>query len=337
MNNNFLVENLTENHRISANMNATGNGTRPPSCASPGDHAEENNGKTFAYSLILVVSLAGNTLIGIIVYKTKTMRRTINYFIVNMAMSDLLFPILVFPSILADLHGGFSYQFGQAFCNAMWLLQYVSSIVSVQSLVLIAVDRFGAVVFPLRPPLIRSWRCPFFILVTWVVAIALSFPTFLAYRPVEYKQARTECYWFWEESFIRDNYTYVMPFVFLALSFVLITILYSIILLKLKSQRIPSEQSNNAEKQRVIRNRNVLKMTFAVVSGFVLCWGPLNVFTILNVLVWDSATRLSCNIITYWYIVLFMSHANGALNPCICFTFSRNYRQGLINLLGCNG
>ena len=37
---------------------------------------------------------------------------------------------------------------------------------SIQSLVLIAVDRFGAVVFPLRSPLISSKLCPFFILAT---------------------------------------------------------------------------------------------------------------------------------------------------------------------------
>ena len=323
MNNNFLVENLTENHRISANMNATANGTRPPSCASPGDHAEENNGKTFAYSLILVVSLAGNTLIGIIVYKTKTMRRTINYFIVNMAMSDLLFPILVFPSILADLHGGFSYQFGQA-DNVVITVRFQYCVCSES-----CPDRSRSI-----------WSCSISsspsahkimamsILYSRYVGCCNCFviPHFSCIQTCRVQAGKNGVLLVLEESFIRDNYTYVMPFVFLALSFVLITILYSIILLKLKSQRIPSEQSNNAEKQRVRRNRNVLKMTFAVVSGFVLCWGPLNVFTILNVLVWDSATRLSCNIITYWYIVLFMSHANGALNPCICFTFSRNYR-----------
>ena len=319
-------------------MNATVNGTQLPRCTT-GDRAAEKIGRTVAYSLILVVSLAGNSLIGIIVYKTKTMRRTINYLIVNMAISDLLFPIFVFPSILADLYGGYSHQLGQAFCNAMMLLQLVSAIVSIQSLVLIAVDRFGAVVFPLRPPLIRSKLSMFLILGTWVVATFLSFPMFRSqYRPEEYKYAgKTTCFWIWKEFFSRDAYSCVILFAFVAISFILIIIFYSIIIFKLKSQMVPGESSNNAEEQRVRRHRKVVKMAIAIVIGFTLCWGPLNVFTILNVFLWDNTTRLCCGNITRWYVVVFMSQANGALNPCICFTFSGNYRQGLKSLLGCYG
>ena len=54
-------------------------------------------GLTFAYSLSFLVSLAGNTLIGVIVYRTKTLRKPINFLIVNMAMSDLLIPIFLIP------------------------------------------------------------------------------------------------------------------------------------------------------------------------------------------------------------------------------------------------
>ncbi len=324
---------------MSANLSAAANGTQPPSCVTPDNLTTENVGKTFAYCLILVVSLFGNTLIGIIVYKTKTMRRTINYFIVNMAMSDLLFPIFVFPSVLTDLHGGFvffGYQLGQAFCSAVRLLQYVSAFVSVESLVLIALDRFGAVVFPLRSPLIRSKLCLLFSLGTWVVAIALSFPAFYAYKPVEYT-GEVKCFWFWKESFLRDTYSFAIPFAFASISFIMIVIFYSIVIFKLKSQKIPGEQSNNAEEQRVKRHRKVVKMGVAILTGFALCWGPVNVFTILNVFVWDNTTRLSCGISTYWYVALFIAHTNCALNPCICFPFNGNYRQGLKGLLGCHG
>jgi len=44
------------------------NGTQPPSCFS--NPAAEKNGKTFSYCLILIVSLTGNTLLVILVYKT---------------------------------------------------------------------------------------------------------------------------------------------------------------------------------------------------------------------------------------------------------------------------
>ena len=97
------------------------------------------------------------------------MRKHINFFIVNMAMSDVLYPILVIPMSIKELYidywliGG---PLGQVLCKLVFFLGDLSVSVSIQSLVLIAVDRFGAVVFPLRSPLIRSKLCLFFILAT---------------------------------------------------------------------------------------------------------------------------------------------------------------------------
>ena len=75
---------------------------------------------------------------------------------------------------MSDLHttswliGG---QLRQALCKLVPFFGDVSFTVSIQNLILQAVNRFGAVVFPLRSPLIRSKLCPFFILVTWIFAI----------------------------------------------------------------------------------------------------------------------------------------------------------------------
>ena len=70
-------------------MNTTVNGS---SCSFlPHPATARRIGETFAYCLIFVVSLVGNSFIGITVYKTQTLRKPINYFIVNMAMSDLLY------------------------------------------------------------------------------------------------------------------------------------------------------------------------------------------------------------------------------------------------------
>ena len=135
----------------------------------------EKIGQTFAYCLIFVVSTVGNSLIRIIVYKTKAMRKTTNFLIVNLAMSDLLLPIFQFPQVITELQVEswlISGPLGQGLCKLNVFISDVSTMVSVESLVLIAVDRFGAVVFPLRPPIISSKLCPFLILATWVVAMA---------------------------------------------------------------------------------------------------------------------------------------------------------------------
>jgi len=46
-----------------------------------------------ALSVVILMNLVGNTLIIITVYKHKELRRTVNYFIVNVAFSDLIYAL----------------------------------------------------------------------------------------------------------------------------------------------------------------------------------------------------------------------------------------------------
>ena len=74
-----------------------------------------------------------------------------------MAMSDLLYPTLLFPVLLADMHVGswlIGGTLGQALCKLHVFLADCSVLVSIQSLVLIAVDRLGALVVPFRSPVV---------------------------------------------------------------------------------------------------------------------------------------------------------------------------------------
>ena len=101
-------------------MNTTANGSSSWSCSSLINPEALKVAATVAYSLILVVSLVGNSLIVLIVYNTPTLRKPINMLIANMAMSDLLFPIFVIPVRLTDWHVGpwlIGGTLGQALCK----------------------------------------------------------------------------------------------------------------------------------------------------------------------------------------------------------------------------
>ena len=102
-------------------VNTTMNGTLPSSC--DWNPTAEKIGKTFAYCLIFLVSQAGNIVIAIIVYKTKTMRKPINFLIVNMAISDLLLPIFLFPHLIQKLYMDswlITGPLGQALCKLVF-------------------------------------------------------------------------------------------------------------------------------------------------------------------------------------------------------------------------
>ena len=316
-------------------MNTTVNRSSCPSLLNP---TADKIGQTFGYCLILVASLVGNSIIGLIVYKTPTLRKPINYYITNMAMSDLLYPIFLFPLRIAELYvdswiiGG---SFGQALCKLSVFLPDVSTLVSIQSLVLIAVDRFVAVVFPLRSPLISPKLCPFVISATWIVAMAVHSPYFFAFKLVEYPAQRA-CVPKWTEAFGESssfaNYYLAGIIVFFYIPIVLLIILYSIILIKLKSQVHPGEHSANAEEQRTSRNRSAIKMAIAIVAGFVFCWVPFTITVLLVFFLWDRAL-IPCGFIRFKVFARFFAACNCVINPLICLIFSSNYRQGLKRLL----
>ena len=314
------------------------NGTQTSSCFN---HEAIRIGISFYYCLIFVVALIENIIIGIIVYRTRSMRKPINFFIVNMAMSDVLFPIFCFPSTVTNVY--FNYWLlggpvGQALCKLNCFLADVSVFVSIQSLVLIAVDRFGAVVFPLRSPLISSKHCWFFILATWIIAVAAKIPDAMTYELVEYQEGLV-CVQKWNEVFGESlshrNYMVSMLIIFGYVPMVLIAMLYMIVVIKLKSQNIPSEGSANGREQQSRRQKNVLKMSIAIVVTFIVCWLPTTIWWFFVLYPPDSTMTESCGFQYFALIASRLAHFNSAINPCISFIFSGNYRQGLKNLSRC--
>ena len=252
-----------------------------------------------------------------------------------MAISDLLFSIFVIPPEIQMLHtdswliGG---PLGQALCKLTYILIDTSTAVSIQSLVLIALDRFGAVVYPLRSPLISSKLCPLFIFATWIIAMASYSPYLFAVKLVDY-QAGLACGLRWNEAFgeyssLEDYFASVLV-VFCFIPLVIIAILYIIIYLKLKSQKIPGEHSVNAGQQRQQRERNVLKMAIAIVVGFAVCFLPISIVWFLSSF---ASSIQSCGFQYFFSVTVVMARANCATNPCICFFSSRSYREGLKNL-----
>ena len=320
-------------------MNSTANGfSRSWSCLN---FSVLKIGGTVTYCLIFIVSLVANSLIVMIVYKTPNLRKPINFFIANMASSDLLYPIFWIPWNLSLLQansfviGG---PLGQALCKLLPFFSTVSITVSIQNLILIAVDRFGAVMFPLRSPLIRSKLCPFFILATWIVAVAVSSPHLFANELVESPEGAW-CVWRWKKAFGESSsyasFALAFYILFIYIPELLLVILYSIIVIKVKTQAHPGEQSANSQQQRDRKNRNVLQMSIAIVTVFGLCWLPFSI-NFLIILYQDTLTHLSCSSLIYDEVTIYMVKAYCAINPIICFMFSSNYRKALKRLIKCS-
>ncbi|XP_068754109.1 QRFP-like peptide receptor [Montipora capricornis] len=306
-------------------------------CSYPLTDTTARIGVISSYCFIFVVSAVGNGSVGLIVYKIKTLSYRINFFIVNMAMSDLLFLISVGIAIMLAFKPSswiFRGSSGDTMCKIKELLPSFSVAVSIQSLVLISVERFEAVVFPLRSPIINLSRCSVFIIVTWIVAIAINLPKCLAWKLSKHpEKIACELHWnqMFGESSSHANYLLATFAVLFYFPVVLITVLYSIIICKLQSQMTPGETSLQVQNERVRRNKNVLKMSIAIVIAFVLCWVPWSIGAILI----EFDVSLPCGFFIFWITDNVLLVSNSAINPCICFTFSRNYQMSFKKILKC--
>ena len=260
-----------------------------------------------AFSPVSLVSLVGNIFIGIIVYKTKSLKKPVNFFIVNMAMSDLVYPISMLPRDVALLFISSSWlvsgPLGQALCKLVSFSIEVSTVVSSQSLVLIAVDRFGAVVFTLRSPLISLNKCRFFILATWIIAMVVRCPILFFFMILEYPDG-LECTPLWSPYF--KHYTVAMIAVVFYVPLVLITILYLTIALTIKSQKTAGEQSVSRRGQRSKREKIVLKISIAIVSAFTMGWLPLSIWWFVYFYSSDKTVIWSCGFRYFTEIVRFL-------------------------------
>lgn len=103
------------------------------------------------YTSIFIFALLGNGIVCYIVCSTPRMRTVTNYFIVNLAVGDILMslfcvPFSFFPTILLQY-----WPFGIWLCYLVNYSQAISVLVSAYTLVAISIDRYLAILWPLRP------------------------------------------------------------------------------------------------------------------------------------------------------------------------------------------
>ena len=175
---------------------------------------------------------------------------------------------------------------GLIFCKLMNFVGNISIIVSVQSLVWIASDRFVAMVLPMKVHLISSRFRIFAIISTWVVACILhSFILYLSY--LEQNHGEIFCMPLENLSFSFVTYSRVYTALFHILPLVAMAILYCVIAVTLRRQ--DKALQCRAVHQKDQRKRRAIKMSFCVVAGFYVCFLP----GLFLSLIWQYGTAVA--------------------------------------------
>ncbi|XP_024294631.1 alpha-1A adrenergic receptor-like [Oncorhynchus tshawytscha] len=164
---------------IADNMNMT---PEPPtqncSNCSQAFVPELNVIKAVALGLILgtfiIFGVFGNILVILSVVCHRHLRTVTHYFIVNLAVADLLLSSIVLPfSATFEILG--YWVFGRPFCNVWAAVDVLCCTASIMSLCVISVDRYIGVSYPLRYPAIVTERRALLALVgLWALSVTIS-------------------------------------------------------------------------------------------------------------------------------------------------------------------
>ncbi|XP_078382433.1 G-protein coupled receptor 83-like [Oculina patagonica] len=329
---------LTSNTTILTSPNKTTLDQQNSSCIFV-DSTAERISKVCAYCFIFLGSLFGNIFIIIIVYKHRDLRKTINYFIVNMAVSDLLFPLIVTPVQITELltdsgHWRVSGILGSIFCKLYGFAGMVSLSVSAQCLVWIAIDRFVAVVFPMKLGLISTKIRTIAIVSTWIVAGLFNLPVLIFLELVLHGDS-TYCFqsnteWLFTNQKANAAYDWLRTTFFAIAPLFLITILYTAVAIALKMQnKALVDTAPNVQQESLKKRRQAIQMSAVIVVLFYICVIPFIFFHSLVQLM-----KLSCSFLRFFeFLAYFMYFSSSTVNPIICLSFVKSYRRGLRNIL----
>ncbi|XP_063058515.1 dopamine receptor D1b [Engraulis encrasicolus] len=318
--------------------------------------------------LLILTTLLGNTLVCAAVTKFRHLRTKVtNFFVISLAISDLLVAILVMPWKAATEIVGF-WPFG-AFCNVWVAFDIMCSTASILNLCVISVDRYWAISSPFRYERKMTPKVAFVMIsVAWTLSVLISF------IPVQlnWHKAQTTSYSELNTTYLDIppdncdsslNRTYAISsslisfYIPVAIMIVTYTRIYRIAQKQIRRISALERAAENAKNRHSMgagnssgvgesessfkmsfkRETKVLKTLSVIMGVFVCCWLP---FFILNCMVpfcepSVDGSDLPCISSTTFDVFVWFGWANSSLNPII-YAFNADFRKAFSILLGCH-
>ncbi|XP_070612663.1 cholecystokinin receptor type A [Erythrolamprus reginae] len=192
--------------------------------------------RIFLYSLIFLLSVLGNTLVIIVLIRSKRIRTVTNLFLLSLAISDLMLcffcmPFTLIPNLLQD------FIFGSSICKIASYFMGVSVSVSTFSLVAISLERYSAICKPLQS---RVWQTKSHALkviaATWCLSFVIMtpYPIYSTLVPSAFPNSTTsKCRINWPSTVIEQSWYIFQLLILFLIPGIIMMIAYGLISLEL--------------------------------------------------------------------------------------------------------
>lgn len=302
---------------------------------------------------ILILDVFGNCLVIGAILRYRRLRTITNYFIISLAVSDLLIAALSMPFRIHHTLNSLCFDLGITICEFWVFVDLLCSCASITNLSLISVDRFLALTFPLNyRSLMTKRRGVAAIVFVWGYSGLIASLSFMNWSENAQTTANVEC-------FKSDKYYYTfaitagffLPLIILVINYSLVfkvAFTHAKKLQLLKSAAMePAELSENdanlesrpsvvsmgrierKTRRSILRELKATKTLAIVIGTFIVCWLPF--FIIMFVV--QFCTNCLGNIhptarqfvaTVFAYVLPFL---NSAVNPIIYSSFNSDFRS----------
>ncbi|XP_026998253.1 neuromedin-U receptor 1-like [Tachysurus fulvidraco] len=293
-----------------------------------------------SYLVIFCVGSLGNTLTCTVIMRHHSMRTPTNFYLLSLAISDLLVLLLGLPLELYELWSNYPFLLGTGGCYFKTCLFETVCFASVLNVTAVSAERYLAVVHPLRVKhAMTHGHVRRVIMALWIVSFLCALPNTslhgITMLPPKFGRSFPEsavC------GLVKPVWIYAILVQLTALLFFLIPMvsiggLYLLIALQLHRETRLLQNNTKALRsgaqsslQRT-RHRQVTKMLFMLVVVFAICWAPFHVDRVMWSYIedWREEQHRAFEYVHLLSGVFF--YLSSAVNPILYSLMSSRFRE----------
>lgn len=208
---------------------------------------------------MIVLTVLGNTVICYIIYRVRRLHCPSCLFLVNLAINDILVSIFLLPfSIASIIHN--SSVVGKTGCDIIGFFQHATSTVSVLTLLSVSMDRYLAILIPLK---YKGWvtqnKTVLCLLAIWVYALLSACYPLIGWSRYQYIPGLWLC---------ESDYHEYVSFTYFKLATMYFLPLVSIIFIYISILRVALRHSRQiANEVKALRHREMTSVLEPELSG----------------------------------------------------------------------
>lgn len=313
---------------------STSNSSQNSTCLTLYDHREYARVlMPLVYSVVFFVGLLGNCLaLHVIRPNLKKINSTTMYSL-NLVISDILFTLSL-PLRIAYYAMGFHWPLGEVACKISGLIFYINTYAGVNFMTCLSVDRFIAVVTPLRFAKLRKVsKVRYICLGVWLLVLAQTLPLLNMSMSIKQADGYITCMEYPNFEKVDHIASILIGAVVIGYVIPVVTILVCYSFLCYRLQFIAK---NNHLTDKSGRNRKAIGVICCVSLVFIICYSPYHI-DILQYMIRKLVSNLGCTDLTAFqvslHITVVLMNLNSCLDPFVYFFACKGYKRKVLKLL----